>query len=55
MGHRLGPLLGNKTKKLETTQFAMLRSILGIRLKDKISKTNIKMKADVEDIGYIDV
>ncbi len=47
-----GPLQ-KQIRKLKATQMRMVRSILNIRLQDKVKISEIKKKKNVRDIGYI--
>ncbi len=44
-------LTRKQKKKLEVTQYGMLRSTLGIKLKDKVSKVKIKERSNAIEIG----
>ena len=43
--------LKNK-ERLRTTQYAMLRSIVGVKLRDKVSKRQIREMTGCKDMGY---
>ncbi len=46
-------LTSKQKKKLEVTQYRMLRSILGIKLKDRVSKVKMKERLNAIEIGYL--
>lgn len=49
----LGLLIKGQHKKLKTTHYAMLRSILGLKIIGKVRLDEICDRAGVEDLGYI--
>ncbi len=51
-GAQTWSLTNRQLQRLTTTQNSMIRTILGIRLKDKILVNNMRKQAGAKNIGY---
>ncbi len=51
-GAQTWTLIKNNMKRLRTTQYATLRSILGVKIKDKLCLNYIRGKTNCKNMGY---